>query len=81
MKTRTNNPAIICNTETRKRETYSAAKADAQKRANDSQRDVGLEWLGEGVMAHWHVFGLPNPENRYGFELRCEVVYPIKAAK
>lgn len=63
--------------EARKHGTYDKARASAQVLADAQRRDVGLEWLGEGQLAYWHVFGLPNTENRCGHELRCEVVHPV----
>jgi hypothetical protein len=63
-------------TDTRKNDTYHAARRVAQERADLSGRDIGLEWLGSGPIGHWHVFALPNPENRYGYELKCELVHP-----
>ena len=58
----------------RKNALYTSARAEAQLRADASGRDVGLEWLGDDAWGHWHVFGLPNRENRYGYEARCEAV-------
>jgi hypothetical protein len=55
-------------------ELYRAARADAQARANELGYDHGLEW--NAIFKHFHVFMLPQKRNRYGFELRCEVVYP-----
>jgi hypothetical protein len=51
---------------------YPAARADAQRRANATGLDHGIE--ANDVFGHWHVFMLPRRENRCGFELRCEVV-------
>jgi hypothetical protein len=50
--------------------TYEAAKAEAQKRANDTGFDFGVEKNAFGYSA----FMLPQKRNRYGHELRCEVV-------
>lgn len=51
---------------------YKAARADAQKRANETGFDVGLER--NDIFKMFNVFGLPQKANRYGHELRCEVV-------
>lgn len=53
-------------------ETYRAARAKAQMKANELGIDHGLEW--NPIFNHWHIFMLPEKQNRYGFELRCEVV-------
>lgn len=51
---------------------YDEAYDSAQERASQGQRDIGIERIGGG----FNVFYLPNPENRFGHELRCEVVTP-----
>ena len=56
--------------------TWKAAHADAQARANEFRRDYGIEKAREYGHTVFRVFGLPRPENRYGHELRCEVVQP-----
>lgn len=53
---------------------YESSRRAAQTVANQTGRDVGIEW--NDVFKHWHVFSLPLPQNRSGFELRCEVVRP-----
>jgi hypothetical protein len=53
---------------------YHTARAEAQKKANELQRDIGLEV--NGLFKCYHTFILPNPENRFGHELWCEVVHP-----
>lgn len=58
---------------------YPAARADAQKRADETGCDHGLEW--NAVCREFHVFMLPQKRNRYGHELRCEVVYPTNLDK
>jgi hypothetical protein len=62
-----------------KRASYPAARAQAQASADLHGLDMGIEWLGEGNMGHWHVFMLPRPENRFGHELRCEVVVSCRS--
>ena len=47
---------------------YDAAVDDARR----YKCDIGIEKLG----GQFRVFMLPKPENRCGFELRCEVVTP-----
>lgn len=39
-------------------------------------KEVGLEGFKEYGKPGFRVFHLPKPENRYGFELRCQVVRP-----
>jgi hypothetical protein len=51
---------------------YQAARAEAQAKANELGFDYGLER--NDVFKTFSVFMLPRRENRYGFELRCEVV-------
>lgn len=51
---------------------YSVAKAEAQAKADASGRDHGLEI--NDLFKSFMVRALPNRENRYGHELRCEVV-------
>ena len=51
---------------------YEEARAVAQEQANNMQLSFGIEKLN----GKWRVFMLPKPENRQGFELRCEVVDP-----
>lgn len=51
-------------------QTYNTARAEAQANANETGFDFGLERLGKS----WRVFMLPQKRNRYGYELRCEVV-------
>lgn len=55
-----------------KNDTYAPKKAEAQKRADETGFDHGIEWL--GTFGGWHVFMLPRRDNRYGHETRCEVV-------
>lgn len=50
--------------------TYNEAKAEAQAKANEMGYDYGVEKLG----ASYRAFMLPQKKNRFGHELRCEVV-------
>jgi hypothetical protein len=52
-------------------ETYQAIRAQAQAAANADGYDRGVEKLGD----RWRSFMLPQVRNRFGFELRCEVVF------
>ncbi len=54
------------------KEAHSAAVELARK----LNRDVGILKAKEYSSTVFQVFSLPKPENRYGFELRCEVVHP-----
>lgn len=40
------------------------------------QREMGLEKVDGPFEKGFRVISLPKPENRYGHELRCEVVAP-----
>ncbi len=51
---------------------YLVARAEAQARANETGRDIGLE--ANDLFKTWHSFMLPAPQFRNGHELRCEVV-------
>ncbi len=53
---------------------YADARAEAQAKADETGFDYGLEW--NDVFGQFHIFGLPQVQNRFGHELRCEVVYP-----
>ena len=55
--------------------TYTEALADAIDLANLTQREIGIEKL-PGVKIAYSTRILPNPENRCGFELRCEIIRP-----
>lgn len=44
--------------------------------ARELRREVGLLKATEYGKPVFQVFNLPKPENRQGFELRCEVVRP-----
>lgn len=56
---------------------YERVKADAQRKADESGHDYGVERHAFG----YHCFMLPRRENRYGHELRCEVVHCSTLAK
>lgn len=51
--------------------TYAEAKARAQTQADATGYDHGVELLG----GEYRAWMLPQKRNRYGHELRCEVVY------
>lgn len=51
---------------------YESCRSAAQRWANEMKRDFGIERDYFG----WRYFMLPQPKDRYGFELRCEVVRP-----
>ncbi len=56
---------------------YEDAYSHAVQRARQSGRDVGIERFMEyGTREVFLVRALPNPENRFGPDLRCEVVTP-----
>lgn len=61
------------------RAAYVAARAEAQAKANATGLDHGIE--ANDVFKTWRVFMLPRRENRYGHELRCEVVSCESLAK
>lgn len=52
---------------------YRAARDEAQRRANETGYDHGIEV--NNLFREFHVFMLPKKGNRYGHELRCEVVW------
>lgn len=51
--------------------TYAEAVDAAQKEADLTGRDMGIEKDAFG----YRFFMLPQKQNRYGYELRCEVVH------
>lgn len=51
---------------------YDDCLDDAQELANKNGLDRGLEH--NSIFKTWRHFGLPRPESRSGFELRCQVV-------
>ncbi len=52
---------------------YQSARTLAQEKANRTGRDYGVEKFPNGEFS---LVPLPEKRNRYGRELRCEVVYP-----
>lgn len=57
--------------------TWKEARDVAQKLADQPpHHSYGIEKNLSGIGDSWHVFLLPLPKNRYGHELRCEVVDP-----
>lgn len=62
-----------------KAEQYKAVKTEAQAQADSTGRDFGIEW--NSVFNYYRSFSLPQKKNRYGFELRCEVVYCTDLSK
>jgi hypothetical protein len=60
--------------------TYDECYTVAQKYSNQYGVDIGIEKASPydpGFL--W--FHLPKPENRYGHELQCEVVTPMRRAE
>jgi hypothetical protein len=57
--------------------TYKEVRAEAQREADEFGYDYGIE---RNAFGFTH-FMLPRRENRFGHELRCEVVHPTKGAK
>ena len=55
---------------------YNEAFNSAVRLARLLRREVGLEKFSEFGKPGFRVFSLPKPENRCGFELRCQVVGP-----
>ena len=51
---------------------YIQALSEAIDLANLTNRDAGIERIGKSFAVRL----LPTPENRTGFELRCEIVRP-----
>jgi hypothetical protein len=56
---------------------YSRVRTVAQRLADETGRDYGLERLDSG----FRCFALPARHNRAGFELACEVVMPAVLAR
>jgi len=54
---------------------YKECHKDAQADADEFKRDYGIEK--NSLFGYYRYFMLPNPENRYGYELKCEVVSPM----
>lgn len=56
---------------------YADASAAARALANATGKDVGLEKADNPLDGKgFRIWTLPKPENRYGFEARCEVITP-----
>ena len=51
---------------------YHAIRAEAQRLANETGFDYGLE--ANDLLREWRIFMLPMKQNRRGHELRREVV-------
>lgn len=51
---------------------YTEARAKAQEQCNADGYDRGIE--ANDLFRQWHVFMLPQRNNRAGHELRCEVI-------
>lgn len=58
-------------------DSYEDARRFAQDRANVSRISYGIGKVDGPIEKGYVVRGLPKPENRSGWELRCEVVDPI----
>lgn len=58
--------------------TYEEAAANARRAARAAGRDYGIERLPSALEPGrpFRIWPLPRPENRFGHELRCEVVQP-----
>ena len=56
--------------------TWKAAHTAAVELARLLQRETGIEKAKEFGKEVFRVHSLPKPENRCGFELRCEIVRP-----
>jgi hypothetical protein len=55
---------------------YEKVHAYAQQMANKLGREMGIEKMREFGATVYSAKMLPNPENRAGWELRCEIVRP-----
>ena len=55
---------------------YTKAFNEAVNLARLVKREVGIEKSKEFGKTVYNVKILPNKENRYGWELRCEIVSP-----
>lgn len=58
--------------------TYEQARHRAQELANILGRETGIEARKGHYEPGYSVHTLPKFENRYGFELRLEIVEPTK---
>lgn len=54
--------------------TWEEAHAYAARVAAELQQDIGIEH--NALYREWVTLLLPKPENRRGYETRCEVVRP-----
>jgi len=54
--------------------TYEEAFVHAQREANASGISRGIEKPVPPCKSEWTVIVLPRPQNRFGHELRCQVV-------
>lgn len=57
---------------------YDDARKAAQDLANQLGREVGLEKAKEYCRTVYRVKHLPSAGKRFGWELRCEVVAPMR---
>lgn len=55
-------------------ELYRALRAEAQRKANETGFDYGIE--PNDLFHTWRMFLLPKKQYRTGHELRCEVISP-----
>ncbi len=55
---------------------WKAAHTAAVLLARQLGREIGILRQKEFGKDGYNVYHLPKPENRFGFELRCEVVKP-----
>lgn len=54
---------------------YDSCRAAAQRRANETGADFGVE---KDFFGRWSYRRLPSPQYRYGVDLQCECVRPEK---
>lgn len=63
-------------------ETYEEASQAAQAYVNHFNVELGIEasyaYAGAPKGSAWAVWQLPHPQNRFGRDLRCEVVRPMR---
>lgn len=60
----------------RRFDTWKEAHTAAVVLSRELGRDVGIWRQAEFGMDGYNIRSLPRPENRYGHELKCEVVTP-----
>lgn len=58
------------------RRSYKNVRIQAQTEANEMGCDFGLEF--NKLFKEYNYFILPSEKNRCGFQLRCEVIRPIR---